>query len=296
MKIFTIVSLIIFSWSASAQNDKTLKWIMPQKGSALLTLDSASRKTGTNSYEIYPIVPKSLKTMHLSIRSTSGNRGGELSHPYILRVLTPGGALLNEIIEHQPEFQANFNLVSNDTVSLHFITHPLWGETVHFEINYTIGDTSKLSYAGKKPQEVFDIMLQLAGTGYMNMTHTNGWGQAELNYPQGLFAPFRAVRSSADQDVVQYTGEGLDKASANKVMAKWNSQVKEWLKDYDVSDVSIMKKGNPDQNNEEEETLYSKSNSKGELIFKVAVFKEIKGTSAAAGPTVYSTGVRIGIK
>ncbi len=296
MKIITIGLLIICSINAKAQNDRTGKWSWPQKGDSLMNLNLSSKKVSGNFYEVCKVVPRTIKTFRLSIRAQSSLDSGELKHPYILRVEIPGGAVLNELVENQPVYQANFNLVSTDTVSVICTSHPLQGESIKFYINYVIGDTAQLSYTGQRPQDVFEKMLQLAGTGYMNTTIMNGSGQSGLIYTRGLFAPLPAVRSNVHENVVQSTGEGIDRQSANSITAKWNRQIKEWLDAYAVTDIKTSQKGNPDQNTDEEETVYTKTNEKGAVLFKVFVFKELNGTGNTSGPARYSTGVRIGLK
>ena len=296
MKIITMGLLIFCSMNAHAQKDRTEKWSWPQKGDSLISLNLTSKKVGGNFYDVCKIVPRTVKTLHLNIRALSSLDSGELKHPYILRVEIPGGAILNELVENQPVYQANFNLVSTDTVSVICTTHPLDGESVKFYMSYIIGDTAQLSYTGQRPQDVFDKMLQLAGTGYLNSTIMKGADESGLIYTQGLFAPLPAVRSSVNGKVVQNTGEGLDRLAANKIIAKWNRQIKEWLNEYAVTDIKTTGKGNPDQNTDEEETVYTKTNEKGVVLFKVSVFKVLNGTGNATSTARYATGVRIGLK
>lgn len=295
MKFILSLVLLSFVLSSYAQKDKTLGWVIPQfKQSESVIVNSKSLPIGSYFYAEYHIAPTVAKTLNLKIYSRVASMANNLFNttyaPFILQAITRKEKLFEQTY---PSGTAviNIQLKNTDTVALFFISNPPLNDGTNFAFDYTIGDTAELSYATKKPQDVFEQMLELAATGYINVPE-------KISYPNGLFAAGTAERRKTQHHyggtVTQYTGEKLTRETADKNTAEWDKKIAAWLKDYNVSDIKKTSKGDVKQDTDEEETIYTKKNAKGEVWFKVSVFKEVVteiGTESDV--TSYSTGVRI---
>jgi len=291
--IISVLFMALFN-NAHAQKDKTLSWALPQHeyyGHEIV--NSKSLPIGNYFYAEYHIAPAAAKTLHLDIyarvASVANNLFNTTYAPFNLQVRTRKEDLLNETYQ-DGQASINIQLKNTDTVALIFVSNPPVNDGTDFAFNYTIGDTAALSYTNLSYEETFAKMLELAGTGYINLPK-------KINYPDGLFAKGAAERSRNGHSfsglVIQYTGEKLDRETADKNIAEWNKKIAAWLKDYNVTDIKKTAKGDIKLNTDEEETVYTKKNAQGISLFVVTVFKETVGEGSEAEPMSYTTGVRI---
>ena len=294
MKHLFSIALICCCLSGNAQKDKTLNWVVPQhKQDESVIVNSKSLAIGNYFYSEYHIEPAAAKTLHLRIyarvASVAHNLFNTTYAPFILQAITRKEKLFEETFQTG---QANINiqLKNTDTVALFFISNPPVNDGTDFAFEYTIGDTAELNYNNKKPQEVFERMLELASTGYINQPE-------KLIYSNGLFAAGPAERRKTHNrytgTVTQYTGEKLNRQSADKNTSDWNKKIVAWLKDYNVTDIKKTAKGDIKLNTDEEETVYTKKNAEGVTLFIVTVFKETVGEGTEVEPVSWRTGVRI---
>jgi hypothetical protein len=276
-----------------AQKDKTINWSLPQKGQTVITVNAHSKPSGNNYFEEYHISPQSLKILHISVITVSPATGMITKAPFAIQLKTRKKEFINQVVLDKGTFDINLPLATTDTIAVIFIVPPPASNDIHFYLNYTISDTAELAYTNKKSQEVFEKILELASTGYINLYNNSNGSFAKIIYPDGLFAPGTAERSHFKNDVTQYIGEKLNRASADKDMADWNKKIKIWLNDYNVTDVKKNTKGDVKLNTDEEETIYTKTNAQGVRLFVVTVFKKTMGEGTEEDPMSYTTGVNI---
>lgn len=302
MKYFFQIILLCCFLNSSAQKDKTLNWVLPQHYDTSIIVNSKSVPFGNYFYGEYHIAPAAAKTLNLHIyarvASVAYNLFNTTYAPFNLQVITKKEKIFEGTYQDGRAF-INIQLKNTDTIALFFISSPPVNDGTNFAFDYTIGDTAELNYGNKKPQEVFEKMLELAGTGYINLYHNDPNEYLEkINYPNGLFANGAAERNKKKNIrfsgiVTQYTGEKLNRETADKNIAEWNKKIAAWLKDYNVTDVKKSTKGDIKLNTDEEETIYTKKNAQGKILFIVTVFKETVGEGSEEEPMSWTTGVRI---
>jgi len=294
MKFILTIILSCCFFNSYAQKDITLNWVVPQhKQDESVMVNSKSLAIGSYFYSEYHIEPAAAKTLHLRIyarvASVAHNLFNTTYAPFILQAITRKEKLFEETYQSGQAI-INIPLKNTDTVALFFISNPPANDGTDFAFEYTIGDTAELNYNNKKPQEVFEKMLELACTGYINQPE-------KLIYPNGLFATGTAERRKTHNrytgTVTQYTGEKLSRETADRNTADWNKKIVTWLKDYNVTDIKKNTTGDVKLNTDEAETVYTKKNAQGVTLFIVTVFKETVGEGSEAEPMSYTTGVRI---
>jgi hypothetical protein len=297
MKYFLQTLLLCSFLNSHAQKDKTLDWALRQREDARVIINSKSPHYDKYAYAEYHIVPVAAKTLHLNIYAKIPSAKDDLFHttnaPFILQVITKKDKYLEKPFQNGQAF-INIQLKNTDTIAIFFICNPPVNDSINISFEYTIADTAALAYNNGRPEETFNKMLEMTGTGYINMydnAATNLY--ATINYPDGLFASGPAERKRHRNELVQYTGEKLNRQAANKNMAEWNQKIKKWLADYNISDIKKTVKGDEQLNTDEEETVYVKKNAQGFQLFRVTVFKQVVGAGTEAEPMSYTTGVRI---
>ena len=284
---------LAFYLNCSAQKDTTftLYWISPQRHQGNIFVSAKSAPIDKDYYEGFQIIPKVTGILHFSVNASlfSSNTNNLKYQPFGLQVKTKYKMFVNEVVQGKGMY--NIPLSTRDTIAVYFIAHPSANDTTNFKFSYIIADTAELNYDNQGSQATFQEMLRLANNGFINLCNSH-----KINYPTGLFAIYPAERYgdfSENAIVTQYTGRGLDRADADKKTEDWNKQIKKWLNDYNVTDVKKNTKGDIKLNTDEEETVYTKKNAQGIILFVVTVFKEIVGDGTEAEPMSYTTGVRI---
>ncbi len=297
------VILLCCFLQTSAQTDKTSNWVLPLHIDTRLVINAKSPAYDKYVYARYVFVPPAAKTLHLEIYAKAPKATDNLFNtsyaPFILQALTKKDKLLEKSFQGGTA-KINITLKTADTIALFFLcTPPVNNDSINLSFDYTVGDTAELSYANKKPQEVFEKILELAATGHINMYSNDENNYVnKLHYPTGLFAMAAAERTVKKHIMfsgitTQYTGEKLNRQTADRNTADWNKKIKDWLSGYNVTDVKKTNKGDVKLNTDEEETVYTKKNARGTTLFVVTVFKEIVGEGTEADPVSYTTGVRI---
>jgi hypothetical protein len=294
--LFQLILLSCFL-DSHAQKDKTLDWALSQHEDARVIINSKSPHYDKYAYAEYHIVPVAAKTLHLNIYAKIPSAKDDLFHttnaPFILQVITKKDKYLEKSFQDGHAF-INIQLKNTDTIAIFFVCNPPINDSIKISFEYTIADTASLTYSNINPQETFAKMLEMAGIGYINMydnAATNLY--ATITYPDGLFASGPAERKRHRNELVQYTGEKLNRQAANKNIAEWNSKIKKWLADYNITDINKTVKGDEQLNTDEEETVYIKKNAQGFQLFRVTVFKQVVGAGTEAEPMSYTTGVLI---
>ncbi|MBL0200291.1 MAG: hypothetical protein IPP81_08965 [Chitinophagaceae bacterium] len=297
MKYFCKTLLLCSFLNSHAQKDKTLSWVLPQHEDTRVIINSKSFPINQYFYAEHLIAPTAAKTLNIKayarLSSVAQNLFSTTYAPFNLQVKTRRGDLLNQIYMDGTAF-VNIPLKNTDTVALIFVANPPANDSIDIAFDYIIADTAALIYSNANPEETFNKMLEMAGTGYINMydnAATNLY--AIINYPDGLFASGPAERKRHRNELVQYTGEKLNRQAANKNTAEWNLKIKKWLADYNISDIKKTVKGDEQLNTDEEETVYIKKNAQGFQLFRVTVFKQVVGAGTEAEPMSYTTGVLI---
>ena len=293
--LLLIIALCCFL-NSQAQKDKTLNWVLPQHEDTRVIINSKSFPINQYFYAEHLIAPTAAKTLNIKVYARLGSVAQNLFSttyvPFNLQVKTRKGELLNQVYNPGTAF-VNIELKNTDTVALIFVADPPANDGIDIGFNYIIADTAALTYSNLSQEQTFAKMLEIAGTGYINMYDNAEGLYAKINYPDGLFANGPAERKRHRQELIQYSGEKLNREAANKNTAYWNKKVKAWLDDYNISDIKRTVKGDEKLNTDEEETVYTKKNAQGLQLFRVIVFKEVVGEGSEAEPMSYTTGVRI---
>jgi len=295
MKYVAVLLFLNASLNCFAQKDKTLTWIKPQQGSQILYVSKFSKPNGDNFQDQYIIVPTVAKTLHVEI-SISNTKNKTLRSPFGVQLVTRNKWLSSKIIEQDGFYKENISLTALDTLAVICIIPPPANDTVKFFISYTVGDTAELEYRNKKPQIVFEKMLELCTTGFINLADYKNNSFSFISYPEGLFAPFNAERNRRFQNVIQYTGKNIKtEPDANAICVEWNKKINTWLKEYFVTDIKKNKTDNKREGLFEEATVYTKRNKDNQVIFIVEVFKELHKNifTQKESDNYFMTGVRI---
>ncbi len=279
-----------------AQTDKTLNWVLPQHEKTSVIINQKSFPVNKYFYAEHLIAPTAAKTLNIEVYSRLGSVANNLFNttyaPFNLQVKTRKGDLLNKIYMDGTAF-VNIQLKNTDTVALIFVADPPANDSIDIAFDYIIADTAALTYSNISYEETFAKMLQMACTGYINMYDNADGLYATIKYPEGLFAIYPAERKRHRNELIQYTGEKLNREPADKNTADWNKKIAAWLKDYNVTDIKKTTKGDIKINSDEEETVYTKKNAQGVQLFRVIVFKETMGEGSWENPRSWRTGVRI---
>ena len=293
--LLLVISFCCFLYS-HAQKDKTLNWVLPQHEDTRVIINSKSFPINQYFYAEHLIAPVAAKTLNIKVYARLGSAANNLFNttyaPFNLQVKTRKGDLLNQIYMEGTAF-VNIQLKNTDTVALIFVANPPANDSIDIAFDYIITDTAALTYSNVSYEETFAKMLEMAGTGYINMYDNADGLYAKINYPEGLFATYPAERKRHRAELIQYTGKNINREAANKNTAGWNEKIKAWLSDYNISDIKKTLKGDEKLNTDEEETVYTKKNAQGVQLFRVIVFKEVVGAGTEAEPMSYTTGVRI---
>lgn len=103
-----------------------------------------------------------------------------------------------------------------------------------------LADTAALDYSYLNLQSCFEKMLELASSGFINLPPYSPTEFPEIIYEKGLFAPFYAMRGGTYFNNIREPTSNMIKTydEANKNFALWNSQITQWLKDYNVTDIT----------------------------------------------------------
>lgn len=278
---------------SAGHQDKTLSWQI-QNGNTDVWVTTASPLSNTDHYNGFIIAPLQAKTLHLDITGTLFLSNSYTPHyvPFYLQVKNSKGIFVNEL--EQGKKTLNISLSTTDSVAIYFIAHPNEKDTVDFHCIWSIGDTAAYSYAGQKPETVFDKMLELAPNRFNNLRADKFGLENKIDYPQGLFAALPAERIPFDTHVTQYTGKNLATGKAADIInAEWNKKITEWLKDYAITDIKKTETGDRQKNSDTEITTYTKKNAQGKILFIVKVFKEQEGEGSEFEPVTWNTGVSI---
>jgi hypothetical protein len=276
-------------------NEFLNKLEVPQNGATDIFVTTASPQSNTDYYEGFILTPQKAKILHLNITGSlfSSNTFSPIYVPFYLQVKTGKTIYLNEL--EQGKKTINIALNSTDTVAIVFIAHPPKDDKAHFHCEWSVGDTAAYSYAGQKPKIVFDKMLELAPNHFTNI-RTDKFGDPDnIQYPEGLFAPFPAERVAFDTHVTQYTGKNLPNGKAADIInAEWNKKITDWLSDYKITDVKKTESGDPKLNTDTEITTYTKKDAQGKILFIIKVFKEQgEAEGSEADYVFWNTGVSI---
>ncbi len=290
MKNILFVISLFCCLNSYAQKDKTSSWVI-QKGFSITTVDKHSFLSGVNYFNEGFIVPQSIKTLHIAVRAYSPTTGSTIKAPFAIQVKTRKKQFISKMVMEAGQFAVNIPLESMDTVAVIFIVPPPATEVVSFYLDYTICDIAKLDFTNKKPQEIFEQLLEYAATDFIDMRINSDGVFSKSKFPEGLF--INNMANKYDYVIVQDIGNGLERPAADKDMVEWNNKIKGWLKEYNVTDIKRITKGSNALNTDEEETQYVKKNPKGQKLFTVTVFKQLKGDGTEADPSSYSTGIRI---
>lgn len=293
MKEFILVLLWVgFSLKSIAQKDKTLTWLPAQKGYKEIFVSKQSIKFGEYFYQQYLIVPNQQKTLHLDIFVTYRN-GWPLHTPFAIEARSRKQVFFSNVINNGDAFsKANINLTNLDTMAINFIASISNNDTTKFDLNYTVGDTAELDYSNRKPQQVFERMLELCATGYTNIGNAEQQYLSNIKYPKGLFADFKAIRNGLNYDVTQYTSKDIkSEKDASSNYDDWNKKITTWLEDYNINSVKKIKLEEKEKGTSEEITVYTKKNKEGKILFVVEVFKQLNKFNYKE--PYFETGVRI---
>jgi hypothetical protein len=278
----------------TGQKDKTLDWNL-QNGNTDIWVTTASPLSNTDHYNGFVIKPRTAKILHLNITGSLFLKNTTYNPAYVpfyLQVKNVNTIFVNELESGKKTI--NIPLPSTDSVALYFIAHPNEKDTVDFHCDWSIGDTAAYSYAGQKPEAVFDKMLELAPNQFTNIHTDKLGGNADIEYPDGLFAPLPATRVAFYTHVTQYTAKKLATGqAADKINAEWNKKITAWLKDYNVTDIKKTESGDRSKNSDTEITTYTKYDAAGKFLFSVKVFKEQDGQGTEYEPIWWNTGVSI---
>ncbi|MEI9954826.1 MAG: hypothetical protein WDM90_00580 [Ferruginibacter sp.] len=204
--------------------DASLSW-KAQKSNTDVFVTTASPLFNADHYDGFIIVPRQAKILHLDITGSlfSSNTFNPTYVPFYLQVKTGKAVYLNEL--EQGKKTINILLNATDTVAIVFVAHPPENDKAHFHCEWSIGDTAANSYAGQKPETVFDKMLELAPTQFTNIRPDKFGEPDKIEYPTGLFAPFAAERVAFNTHVTQYTGKKLASGKAADIInAEWNKK------------------------------------------------------------------------
>ncbi len=294
MKEFILVLLWFgFSLKSIAQKDKTLTWLAAQHGEAGIQVSNHSIKVGDNFYEQYLIAPNQLKTLHIHITASYLNET-TFNTPFAIEVKNRKQDFGTKIINSVGFFKTNINLTLFDTIAINCIVPPNNNDATKFNIEYTIGDTAELDYSNKKPQQVFERMLELCATGFTNFCKDDGHDFSSIYYDKGLFADFKAERKSIEKNVTQPTSKRLNTENeATNIYDEWNTKITNWLKEFNITNVKKFTLKSS-RHKKEEITAYTKKNNAGQILFVVEVFKEINNNNILGN--YFETGVRIAQK
>ncbi|MGG9962347.1 hypothetical protein [Ferruginibacter sp. SUN106] len=274
--------------------DVSLSW-KAQRNNTDVFVTTASPLFNADHYDGFIIAPRQAKILHLNITGSlfSSNTFSPAYVPFYLQVKSGKTVYLNEL--EQGKKTINISLNSTDTVAIVFVAHPPENDKAHFHCEWSIGDTAAYSYAGQKPEIVFDKMLELAPNQFTNIRNDKFGEPDNIEYPTGLFAPLPAERIAFNTHVTQYTGKKLPTGKAADIInAEWNKKITDWLKGYNVTDVKKTETGDRKLNTDTEITTYTKKNAQGKVLFIIKVFKEqVEEAGNEADVVFWNTGVSI---
>lgn len=277
--------------------DKTNDWSLLQRGNEKIILTNNSNKTGEYYYEQILINPKSVKNLHVTIGSINLDDAGYKTDDFVVQIFSRKKTWITDYQKYSFKFEANILTENTDTLAVRISIFSAATFKKRFFIEYIFADTAAYSYASFKPKEVFIKMLEMAQTNFLNLPLHDPFLQPSIEYPNGLFAKGKASRVGGSFcETTQITGTKLEsRAEADAMNAKWNKQIIEWLKEYDVNDIKKIETGKKELNSDEEETIYIKNNTEGKRLFKITVYKRVKGDGTENDPMSYETGVVIGL-
>ena len=258
MKKLLLTATLFYTCAAFAQKDKTANWPVTKTKEGRIEVTSHSKPAGKNYFERLGIAPNTDGLFNISVTPTQQS---------IVEIRNGNKVLFNELLTGNKVYAINVN--KTDSVIAFFTANPEPGKTVYFNYVYTEGkiflpDTAKV-ILGTDAKTVFEQLLPLARNKFANLFYNDEKDKyQDIEYPKGLFAPARAVKDR--YWVKQYTGMAQTKEVAVKNAATWNRKIKEWLKEYNITEV----KTRTDQYNDD--TIYIKLNKDGVPLFAVTVF------------------------
>jgi len=292
---FFIIGNVFSQKNTPKTFDKTTNWDVPQTGFETLVIDNKSMTSGENFFQRILINPKSIENLHLEI--TSYNKGKYVvnSDDFAVQVKSHNKLLLNKIVKAKYEFRENIAMEVLDTIAVIVIIPNPKEETRTFTIDYRFAELALTDYSNISPKEIFIKMLQLASTGFINLPPHQNFILPEIKYPNGLFDSLPAKRvGGALCETNQYTGKNIGtREEADGINAKWNKQIKDWIKDLNVTNVKKTITGKTDLNTDEEETIYEKTNNQGARLFNIKVYRHITSKGSEFDPLLYETGIVI---
>lgn len=291
---FLIIGKIYSQKNLSKSLDKTTNWTS-QTGYETLVIDNKSSLSGENFYKRILINPKSLQNLHLEITNYTPGKYDRSTKDFAVQVKSHNKLLLNTIVNKKNEFKENIAIEVLDTIAVIIIVPNPGIETITFTIDYRFAELALDDYKNNSPKDVFIKMLQLASTGFINLPPHENFILPQIDYPNGLFYPLPAKRvGGALCETTQYTGKNIKtREEADAINAKWNKQIKDWIKDLNVTNIKKNITGKTDLNTDEEETIYEKTSNQGVRLFNIIVYRHISKVGNEFNPLLYETGIVI---
>lgn len=281
MKFIIQLLLLFICFNCFAQKDKTLSWDKAQHEVVnYLEVSFKSHPLKNTFYEEYKIIPNYAKTFHIRINGSLKSSDYKKNIAYTLQIFSQKKLLFNKNINGYKA--VNIKLMNTEPLTLKFIASPPENDVCSFSFFYAVGDTTELNYDSNRPQFVFEELLKLASSGFINIS-TDRESPYEINnsitYRSGLFFALPATKKH--NGVVQPIADGiLNETDADDLFTAWNTKIQDWLKDYNVTDIKIFKNGQSlypfytYTNDSDKDIVYSKSNINNEKLFDVVISKK----------------------
>jgi len=300
MKFIIQLLLLLIGSNCFAQKDKTLSWDKAQHYLVNhLEVSFTSHPFKNTFYEEYKIIPNYAKTFHISIDGSLKSSDYKENITYTLQIFSQKKLLFNENINGHKAI--NIKLINTEPLTLKFIASPPENDVCSFSFFYAIGDTTELNYDSNKPKFVFEELLKLASTGFINITRdreSKNEIYPFISYGSGLFFALPATKQH--DRVVQPIADGiLNETDADDLFTAWNTKIQEWLKDYNVTDIKTFKNGQSlypyytYTNDSDKDIVYSKSNINEENLFEVVISKKRYGRGRVDKPYKYAVYISI---